>query len=63
MQKVKFLKDYLPGEYEFAKDSYRVIMAEDDDYYYVQVDLHSENELFRLNKNDNGVLFIVVERS
>jgi len=58
MQKVKFLKDF----YTFDKDSFRVILAEDSEYYYVQENLHILDK-FRLPKRDIGVLFQVVERS
>jgi len=58
MRKVKFLKDF----YTFDKDSYRVILAEDNEYYYIQENLHTLDK-FRLPKRDNGVLFQVVERS
>lgn len=37
-------------------------MAEDNEYYYIQMDLHSNNELFRLTKRENGVWYQVVER-
>ena len=37
MQKVKFLQDIKM----FKKDTYRVIMAEDPEYYHVQIDLNS----------------------
>ena len=58
MQKVRFLQDF----YTFDKDSYRVILAEDGEYYYIQENLHTLDK-FRLPKRDNGVLFQVVERS
>jgi len=45
-----------------AKDSFRVILAEDSEYYYIQENLHTLDK-FRLTKRDNGVLFQVVERS
>ena len=58
MRKVRFLKDF----YTFDKDSFRVILAEDNEYYYIQENLHTLDK-FRLPKRDNGVLFQVVERS
>ena len=58
MKKVRFLKDF----YTFDKDSFRVILAEDNEYYYIQENLHTLDK-FRLPKRDNGVLFQVVERS
>jgi len=58
MRKVRFLKDF----YTFNKDSFRVILAEDNEYYYIQENLHTLDK-FRLTKRDNGVLFQVVERS
>jgi len=58
MYKVRFLKDF----FTFNKDSFRVILAEDNEYYYIQENLHTLDK-FRLSKSDNGVLFQVVERS
>jgi len=58
MQKVRFLKDFDT----FAKDSYRVILGEDDQYYFIQTDLHSL-ETTHFHKSHNGISFIVVERS
>jgi len=58
MQKVRFLQDF--GA--FAKDSFRVILGEDELFYQVQTDLHScLSTLF--HKSNNGVIFQVVERS
>jgi len=57
MKKVRFLKDF----YTFDKDSFRVILAEDSEYYYIQENLHTLDK-FRLPKRDNGILFQVVER-
>lgn len=59
MLKLVFLKDY----YTFNKDTYRVIMKEDSEYYYIQNDLHNSDELFKFHKSNNEVLFRVVERS
>lgn len=59
MQKVRFLQDF----YTFNKDTYRVVMAEDNEYYYIQRDLQIDKELFRLTKRENGVIYQVVERS
>jgi len=59
MRKLFFLRNY----HTFEKDTYRVIMQEDSEYYYVQIDLHISNELFKFHKSNNGVLFQVVERS
>jgi len=58
MQKVRFLKDF----FTFDNDSFRVILAEDSEYYHIQENLHTLDK-FRLPKRDNGVLFQVVERS
>ena len=58
MQNVRFLEDYE----SFKKGSYRVIMSETVDYYYIQTDLHSFGAT-RFNKSSNGVLFRVMERS
>jgi len=58
IRKVKFLKYF----YTFDKDSFRVILAEDNEYYHIQEHLHTLDK-FRLPKRDNGVLFQVVERS
>ena len=58
MQKVRFLKNF----YTFDKDSYRVILAEDHEDYYIQMHLHTL-DTFRLPKRENGVLYQVVERS
>ena len=58
LRKVKFLKDF----FTFDKDSFRVILAEDSEYYYIQENLHTLDK-FRLPKRDNGVLFQIVERS
>lgn len=58
MRKIRLLQDYLT----FNKNSYRVIMAEDNAYIYVQENLHRSDQ-FRFNKSDNGVIFVVVERS
>ena len=58
MKKVRFLKDF----YTFDKDSYRVILAEDSEYYYIQENLHTLDK-FRFPKRDNGALFQVIERS
>ena len=58
MRKVRFLEDF----YTFDKDSFRVILAEDSEYYHIQEHLHTLDK-FRLPKRDNGVLFQVVERS
>ena len=58
MQKVRFLEDYE----SFKKDTYRVIMSETIDYYYIQTDLHSLG-VTRFNRSSNGVLFQVIERT
>jgi len=58
MQKVRFLQDF--GFYK--KDSFRVIMIEDQDAYHIQRDLHSDKTQ-AFYKNNNGKLFQVVERS
>jgi len=58
MKKVRFLQDF----YTFDRDSYRVILKEDSEYYYNQEHLHTLDN-FRLPKRNNGVLFQVVERS
>ena len=55
MRKLVFLKSY----HIFDKDTFRVIMVEDSECYYVQIKLNSD-ELFKLPKRDNGVLFQVV---
>jgi len=58
MQKVRFLQTV--GTFE--KDSFRVIMGENQYVYHVQLDLHSlETKAF--SKKDNGILYQVVERS
>lgn len=58
MQKVRFLKDFNT----FKKDSFRVILGEDNEYYHIQTDLHSLKTTY-FHKSHNGVSFIVVERS
>lgn len=58
LQKVRFLKDYDT----FKKDSYRVILGEDSEYYHIQENLHGLDQ-FRLAKKENGSLYQVVERS
>jgi len=58
LQKVRFLQDF----HTFKKDSYRVILAEDELHYGVQINLHSD-EKYWLNKGYDGVLFVVVDRS
>ena len=58
MQKVRFLEDY--GS--FKKDTYRVIIGQNDEFYYIQINSDSpETTLF--HKSKNGSLFQVVERS
>jgi len=58
MRKVRFIRDH--GS--FAKDSCRVIMGEDSEYYHIQLNLHS-TESIELDKGYNGDLFQVIERS
>jgi len=58
MLKVRFLKDF--GS--FKKDTYRVILNEDSENYYIQVNLHTL-ETLKFPKSKNGVLFQVIERS
>lgn len=58
MQKIRFLKNF--GYWD--KDSYRVILAEDEEHYYVQFNIHTL-ETAKFHKSDNGKLFVVVERS
>ena len=58
IRKVKFLKDF----YTFDKDLFRVILAEDNEYYYIQENLHTLDK-FRLPKRDTGDIYQIVERS
>jgi len=58
MLKIRFLKDF--GS--FKKDTYRVILNEDNENYYIQVNLHTL-ETLKFPKIKNGVLFQVIERS
>jgi len=58
MQKIRFLKNF--GYW--SKDTYRVILGEDEEYYHVHVDLKSL-ETVKFHKSENGKLFVVVERS
>lgn len=58
MQKVVFLKNF--GFWD--KDTYRVILGEDEESYHIQFELDSL-EVAKLSKSDNGKLFMVVERS
>jgi len=58
MQKVRFLQDF--GE--FKKDTYRVIIGEDETCYHVQFDLHSYDTM-PIHKSKNSISFQVIERS
>ena len=58
MQKVRFLKDFE----SLTKDTFRVVMGETSDYYYIQLDLCSY-EVFGIHKCLNGDVYQVIERS
>ena len=58
MRKVRFLQDFE----SFRKDTYRVIMSEENGYYNIQIDLHGR-DMFGISKQLIGDIYQVVERS
>jgi len=58
MRKIIFLQDFNL----FKKDTCRTIMEETEFHYRIQINLHSD-ELYWIHKNENGIVYRVVERS
>lgn len=60
MTKLRFLKDFD----NFQKDTYRVILAENELNYIILIDIGGySTDMFEISKSLNGIIYEVIERS